>query len=88
MTKSILNEIYFLLRPILVKFTRWKDKTKIFYKRKSLSSHDVTIEEDLTESQKKKLKMLKEYGREAEKNGKKIRWSGKKLFVDGEQVDL
>ena len=37
-------------KPILVKFQRWKDKTKIFYKRKILPAN-LQIREDLTPKQ-------------------------------------
>ena len=37
-------------KPILVKFQRWKDKTKIFYKRKILPAN-FQIREDLTPKQ-------------------------------------
>ena len=48
--------------PILVKFQRWKDKTKIFYKRKILPAQYM-IDEDLTPKQTYDKSKLEAYAK-------------------------
>jgi len=71
--------------PILVKFQRWKDKTKIFYKRKILPAQYM-IDEDLTPKQTYDKSKLEAYAKMAQKENKTIKWNGKNLFVNGKEV--
>merc|ERR1712048_1434401 len=66
-------------RPIRVKFVRWKDKTKVFYKKKQFPE-GISVDEDLTEKQISDKVKLQNYAREAESGGKAVRWQGKQLF--------
>jgi len=72
-------------KPILVKFQRWKDKTKIFYKRKILPAN-LQIREDLTPKQIHDNAKLEAYAKLAQKDNKTIKWNGKNLFVNGKEV--
>jgi len=72
-------------KPILVKFQRWKDKTKIFYKRKILPATN-SIEEDLTPKQLYDKSKLEAYAKMAQNENKTIKWNGKNLFVNGKEV--
>jgi len=74
-------------RPIRVKFVRWKDKTKIFYKKKQFPE-GITVDEDLTEKQVGDRQKLENYAREAESGGKSVRWQGKQLYVNGQLVNV
>ena len=73
-------------RPIRVKFSRWKDKTKIFYKKKSMPS-GISVEEDLTDKQIENKFKLDEAAKAAEAGGKRVRWQGKQLFINDVLVD-
>lgn len=68
-------------KPILVKFQRWKDKTRIFYKRKVLPAQ-FEIKEDLTIKQIHDNAKLEAYAKLAQKENKTIKWNGKTLFVN------
>ncbi|CBY16058.1 unnamed protein product [Oikopleura dioica] len=72
-------------KPILVKFQRWKDKTRIFYKRKVLPAQ-FEIKEDLTIKQIHDNAKLEAYAKLAQKENKTIKWNGKTLFVNGKEV--
>ncbi|CAK8697263.1 unnamed protein product [Clavelina lepadiformis] len=74
-------------RPILVKFSKWKDKTKVLYRRKTLPE-SMSIEDDLTQAQRERRKKLRKIAALAEQEGKKIKWSGKQLFVDGVEMKV
>ncbi|XP_078494844.1 uncharacterized protein LOC100181609 [Ciona intestinalis] len=74
-------------RPVLVKFSRWKEKSRVAHKRKSLPK-SMEIEDDLTDFQKSVKFQLKEIARRAEREGKGVRWYGKQLFVDGKEIKL
>nr|XP_026693328.1 uncharacterized protein LOC100181609 isoform X2 [Ciona intestinalis] len=74
-------------RPVLVKFSRWKEKSRVAHKRKSLPK-SMEIEDDLTDFQKSIKFQLKEIARKAEREGKGVRWYGKQLFVDGKEIKL
>merc|ERR1712039_838413 len=67
-------------RPVRVKFSRWKDRTKIFYKKRSMPD-GISVDEDLTEKQVYDKEKLRRYAQEAEDGGKSIRWQGKQLYV-------
>jgi len=71
----------------LVQFVRWKEKIQIYRKRKSFPTH-IQIEEDLTELQERTLKKLEEFAKQAEKDGKKVRWNGRQLLINEEVVKL
>ena len=74
-------------RPIRVKFMRWKDRTKIFYKKKAIPE-GISVDEDLTEKQVSDKYKLERYAKEAENGGKAIRWQGKQLYVNGQVVNV
>ncbi|XP_076819925.1 uncharacterized protein LOC143465476 isoform X2 [Clavelina lepadiformis] len=74
-------------RPILVKFSKWNDKTKVLYRRKTLPE-SMSIEDDLTQAQRERRKKLRKIAAHAEQEGKKIKWSGKQLFVDGVEMKV
>jgi len=48
----------------------------------------VRIEEDLTERQRRKSQELMLYAEMAQEQGKFVKWNGKRLFVDGKEINL
>ena len=66
-----------------MKFSRWKTKKKVFYKKKNLPLK-ISVEEDLTTTQLQAQERLRNIAEKAEKEGRKVRWNGKQLLVDGE----
>jgi len=74
-------------RPVRVKFSRWKDRTKIFYKKRSMPD-GISVDEDLTEKQVYDKEKLRRYAQEAEDGGKSIRWQGKQLYVNGQLINV
>jgi len=59
----------------------------VFQRRKSFP-RSVRIEEDLTERQRRKSQELMLYAEKAQEQGKFVKWNGKRLFVDGKEINL
>ena len=57
------------------------------YRRKTLPE-SMSIEDDLTQAQRERRKKLRKIAALAEQEGKKIKWSGKQLFVDGVEMKV
>lgn len=59
----------------------------MFQRRKSFP-RSVRIEEDLTERQRRKSQELMLYAEKAQEQVKFVKWNGKRLFVDGKEINL
>jgi len=59
----------------------------VFQRRKSFP-RSVRIEEDLTERQRRKSQELMLYAEKAQEQVKFVKWNGKRLFVDGKEINL
>ena len=70
-------------RPIKVTFLRWSDKKEVLQRRKLLPAK-LQILDDFTELQIKMQRLADDL----KKKGKKIRWKGKRLFVDNIETKL
>lgn len=80
-----LNMILLFCRPILVRFVLWKDRSRMFYKRKNLPK-EMSLEEDLTTQQKKGRKTLETFAKSATREGKNVKWNAGRLYVNGKEV--
>jgi hypothetical protein len=74
------------LRPVVMTFTSATMQTTIFKARKHLAGTNWGLDDDLTPLQQSQRKALQPQWLEAHKAGKRLRWKGDELFVDGHPV--
>jgi hypothetical protein len=74
------------LRPVVMTFTSAATRTAVFKARKHLAGTKWGLDDDLTPLQQSQRKALQPQWLEARKAGKRLRWKGGELFVDGHPV--
>jgi len=67
-------------------FTSTATRTAVFKARKHLAGTKWGLDDDLTPLQQSQQKALQLQWLEARKAGKRLRWKGGELFVDGHPV--
>ncbi len=74
------------LQPVLMTFTSAATRIAVFKVCKHLAGTKCGLDDDLTPLQQSQRKALQPQWLEARKAGKRLRWKGDELFVDGHSV--
>src|SRR5258705_3380360 len=75
-------------RPIIARFTQFKDKSEILFKAKNLKGSSFNIAEDFSAETRQIRRELYPFLMEARSKGKKASYAVDKLKIEGKQYEL